>query len=583
MAEPELLAVPPVEAVAHFRAKGFLLGFDWRDVDAAEHLVAFTVAKAMRLDILEDIREAVDAAIAEGITFRQFQQRLEPVLRRKGWWGRREMADPLTGERGLVQLGSPRRLRTIFDTNIRTATAHGRWQRVQRLRNAMPYLRYVSVLDARTRPEHAAWHGTVLPVDHPWWETHYPPNGWHCRCTAIQLSERDLERYGFEVSPDPAMQTRSWLNKRTGETVDVPFGIDPGFQHNVGLVPRTRHAGRLLRDKATAAAPDLASAGAPKATGASIRRSVERAMLEDDRMAEAVEKAASNADRANRAMADVQSFVRRVGVRRGWELIERAAWTTRQQFLDRGDGLGAEARTLRTNYLSARDALRAANSAVSYEVGARVRAALQGAGVEFGAAPAAVGSHAPTVRAVRDAVAKHVPARMVRAAAERGPVGIRRSATRAHYSFADEYLRSDGIDVRTMVHEYFHHLQDRLVDVDADLRDLFWAAVRGERRRTINYDRLRTQGGVSGSARAEAGYADELPDLYAGRTYLDRRGGESPDELFAMLAQSLLHGDQWTLDWFRLQPAMVDAFLGAMLRGSWVSKRHIMLDRWRNS
>ena len=238
MAAPEFLSVPPVEAVEHFRAKGYVVGFDWRDVDAATHARAFTAAKAMRQDILEDLREAVDAAIAEGLTFRQFQERLEPVLRSKGWWGRQEMVDPLTGEKRLVQLGSPRRLRTIFDTNLRMSGAYGRWERTQRLKQAMPYLRYVSVLDARTRPEHAAWHGTVLPVDHPFWHTHYPPNGWHCRCTVVQLSERDLQRYGFEVSPDPALQTRSWFNARTGQTAQVPRGIDPGFQHNAGRVGR---------------------------------------------------------------------------------------------------------------------------------------------------------------------------------------------------------------------------------------------------------------------------------------------------------------------------------------------------------
>ena len=43
-------------------------------------------------------------------------------------------------------------------------------------------LRYVAVLDARTRPEHRAWHGLILPIDHPLWDTHYPPNGWGCRC-----------------------------------------------------------------------------------------------------------------------------------------------------------------------------------------------------------------------------------------------------------------------------------------------------------------------------------------------------------------------------------------------------------------
>lgn len=236
MPAPELLSVPPVEAIRHFRAKDYDFGFDWRDIDAATHARAFTVAKAMRKDILEDIREAVDEALVEGLTFRQFQQNLEPKLRAKGWWGRREMVDPITGETRLAQLGSPRRLRTIYDTNLRMSRAYGRWERIQRLKGTMPYLRYVAVLDARTRPEHAIWHGTVLPVDHPWWNTHFPPNGWHCRCIVVQLSETAMKRFGYSVSPDPSLQTRPWLNQRTGEMVQVPLGIDPGFAHNVGRV-----------------------------------------------------------------------------------------------------------------------------------------------------------------------------------------------------------------------------------------------------------------------------------------------------------------------------------------------------------
>ncbi|MCY4121011.1 MAG: phage head morphogenesis protein, partial [Acidobacteria bacterium] len=94
MAAPEFLAVPPVEAIAFLRSKGYHVGFDWRDTAAAEHLASFTVAKAMKIDVLADIRDAVDAALAEGTTLRQFQQRLEPVLRAKGWWGRQEIVDP---------------------------------------------------------------------------------------------------------------------------------------------------------------------------------------------------------------------------------------------------------------------------------------------------------------------------------------------------------------------------------------------------------------------------------------------------------------------------------------------------------
>ena len=169
MAEPEILNVPPSEAVDHFKAK------------------------AMRLDILEAVRGEVDRAIADGIAFGEFHESLEPRLRSLGWWGRQPMVDPETGEVRVVQLGSPHRLNTIFDTNLRTSYAAGRWERIQRVKESSPWLRYVAVQDSRTRPEHMAWHGTVLPVDHPFWRTHYPPNGWKCRCTVEQtVTHHDL-------------------------------------------------------------------------------------------------------------------------------------------------------------------------------------------------------------------------------------------------------------------------------------------------------------------------------------------------------------------------------------------------------
>ena len=264
MPEPEILNLPPVEAVQHFRAKGFHVGFDWRDT---EHLRSFTVAKAMRVDILQDIRGEVDRAIADGITFREFRDNLETALRARGWWGRQPVVDPLTGESRIVQLGSPRRLRTIFDTNLRMAYAKGRWERIERVAEARPWLRYVAVQDARARPEHMAWHGTVLPVDHPFWRSHYPPNGWRCRCTVEQLSDHDLELDGVKPSDGPppgSERTRRWTNKRTGKTVQVPVGIDPGFAHNVGRIDLGRDAGDRLIDKMDAAVPKLARAAVGK-------------------------------------------------------------------------------------------------------------------------------------------------------------------------------------------------------------------------------------------------------------------------------------------------------------------------------
>ena len=263
MAEPEILNVPDTEAIAHFRAKGFHIGYDWRDTSAGQHVASFTVAKVARLDILQDIRAAMDRVKAEGRTFDDFRNELEPILRRKGWWGRQRMADPLTGQTRIVQLGSLHRLRIIFDTNLRMATAHGQWQRIERLAGVMPYLRYSAVQDARTRPEHLAWHGTVLPWDHPFWHTHYPPNGWRCRCAVQQLGEDDLERFGLEVSdepPDGWDAARPWRDRRNEETHQIPLGIDPGFAHNVGRINLDREASDRLVQRIDRAPGDLARA-----------------------------------------------------------------------------------------------------------------------------------------------------------------------------------------------------------------------------------------------------------------------------------------------------------------------------------
>jgi hypothetical protein len=80
-------------------------------------------------------------------------------------------------------------------------------------------------------------HGVILPIDHPWWRTHYPPNGWNCRCTAVQRGPRDLRREGWTVSAEPppgGVERRTIKTPEGRIAVEVPEGIDPGFAYNVG-------------------------------------------------------------------------------------------------------------------------------------------------------------------------------------------------------------------------------------------------------------------------------------------------------------------------------------------------------------
>lgn len=257
--------LPPAEAIAYLKAKGYNLApsFAWQDFWEADHATAFTVAKSAGFDILNDIHQALTKVLEKGGTFEDFKRDLIPVLQAKGWWGRQDVIDPVTGETVKAQLGSIRRLQVIFDTNIRMAHAAGRWNQIARVAEDMPYLRYTAVLDSKTRPLHRLWHGTILDWAHPWWNTHFPPNGWFCRCSVEQLSARDLARYGFEVSAEPPADVAPptvYINPRTGQVSEVPAGIDPGFAYNPGKAAFEEHAARVAASKWVDAPPELAAA-----------------------------------------------------------------------------------------------------------------------------------------------------------------------------------------------------------------------------------------------------------------------------------------------------------------------------------
>lgn len=246
--------LPPEEAIAFFRQKGYRIGFDHRDVWQRENQAGFTVAKAMQLDLLKDIRDQVDAALVNGATFDEFKSNLKPNLVRRGWWGQAMMADPVTGETKLVQLGSPRRLKVIYDTNLRTAHAEGQWARIQDVKDTLPYLMYDHTPSAHERKEHKAWDGLVLPVDDPWWKAHYPVKAWGCKCRVIQLGSRQLDRMGAQVGTAPEETYAQYTNTRTGETQLLPGGVDAAFHYPPG--GRLANLGQMLADKVeTAPAP----------------------------------------------------------------------------------------------------------------------------------------------------------------------------------------------------------------------------------------------------------------------------------------------------------------------------------------
>lgn len=217
-------------ALEHLQSKTLLPGFSHWDVWLDQHAYAFTVAKMMDEDMLSTVKNALTDAIANGTDFRDFKARLQPYLMAQGWWGVQVMDDPLDGKPKAVELGSTRRLKTIFETNLATAHAAGQWARIETDAAALPYLRYNPSAAGNKRDSHKRYYGLVLPVQHPIWQQIFPPNGYGCQCSVSQLTRRQAERAGISAEPDIEMEYVE--NPRTGEEVEVPVDITPSFAHN---------------------------------------------------------------------------------------------------------------------------------------------------------------------------------------------------------------------------------------------------------------------------------------------------------------------------------------------------------------
>ena len=193
----------------------------WTDILREQHDRAFVVAGATKMDLLADMKTAVEEAIEEGQTLDQFRESFDDITARHGW--------DFKGSRAW-------RSRVIYETNMRTAHAAGRFGQMTDpdVLDARPYWRYLHGGSLNPRERHLSWDGLVLEATDPWWRSHYPPSGWGCSCYTVSLSEADLDRLGLEVGEAPDDGTYEWTNPSTGEVEEVPVGIDGGWNYTPG-------------------------------------------------------------------------------------------------------------------------------------------------------------------------------------------------------------------------------------------------------------------------------------------------------------------------------------------------------------
>ena len=85
---------------------------------------------------------------------------------------------------------------SLLRTHVFQAYSVSRYREQQALKDDFPYLLYLTMGDGNVRESHKALDGKILPADDPFWETHYPPWDWGCRCIVESLTAEDAEESG---------------------------------------------------------------------------------------------------------------------------------------------------------------------------------------------------------------------------------------------------------------------------------------------------------------------------------------------------------------------------------------------------
>ncbi len=216
------IGMPFKEAVDYFRQKIDMPTTHWTAVMDEAHARSFMVAGAASSAIVSDFRDALDKAISKGTSFGEFRKDFDSIVAKHGW--------AHTGK-------AEWRAKLIYTTNLRTAFAAGRYAQMTDpdVLAAFPYWEYLHVACPHPRPWHVAWSGMILRADDPWWDAHYPPNGWNCHCVVANLGPRQLAARG-KSGPDkaPPENRAEYLNRTTGVITRYPAGVDPGFAYNPG-------------------------------------------------------------------------------------------------------------------------------------------------------------------------------------------------------------------------------------------------------------------------------------------------------------------------------------------------------------
>lgn len=116
-------------------------------------------------------------------------------------------------------------LEAEYQFAVTSAQMAGKWAKVSDRYN----LQYRTANDDRVRQSHKALDRITLPKDDAFWLSYYPPNGWRCRCNAIEVSKTKYEQSDSGSASAAGEQATTEIGKDGKNRLEM-FRFNPGAQ-----------------------------------------------------------------------------------------------------------------------------------------------------------------------------------------------------------------------------------------------------------------------------------------------------------------------------------------------------------------
>ena len=178
------------EAIAHFTKKGILTREEFDKLDAWSRRQALTAARLTEEVIETRLKPALERAIEDGMTMKQFQKQVRDVVI------------------------SDAHAENIFRTNVATSFSQGNLEasRSAHGKAAIPAMEFVAVLDDRTTPQCDERNGNIYPADGVESLDIVPPLHFMCRSDLIPVFE---DEWDGAVADDPSVRAQEGFGRWT--------------------------------------------------------------------------------------------------------------------------------------------------------------------------------------------------------------------------------------------------------------------------------------------------------------------------------------------------------------------------------